>query len=255
MIKGAGKSGGRCPCTKEFSRLIFELTGVSRGLTQIRKFIHQIGFKYLQTDPVRQRQWKEKTLEPAIEEAEKGECHLFFCDVAHFVLSPFVCRIWSLTRKFVKASAGRNRINVLGAVNAVTKDIVTLINDTFIDANVVMAFLWQIRETYADKPIKIVLDNARYQHCKAVIQVAQSMDVELLFPPPYSRNLNIIERLWKFTKKKILNGEYYQTPKKFHDAIRGFFDTVGTKYQAEIENLLTLNFQLFDDSNAQNYTA
>jgi transposase len=178
-----------------------------------------------------------------------------FCDAAHFVLEPFVCKIWCLTRKFIKASAGRNRINVLGTVNAITKEVTTLINTTYIDANVVIACLDQLKETYADKPIKLVLDNARYQHCEAVLAVAKKLEIELLFLPPYSPNLNLIERLWKFTKKKILYGAYYETPEKFHDAIRDFFATVSSIYEAELETLLALKFQLFDKFNAQNLAA
>jgi transposase len=244
----------------EFSHRIFMLTGISRGLTQVRKFIHKTGFKYLRcghvpakADPEKQREWKEKTLDPVIEESKKGNCYLFFCDAAHFVLAPFICKVWSLARKFVKASAGRNRINVLGAVNAITKEVITLINTTFIDAEVIIRFLHQLKEKHSDKPIKMVLDNARYQHCKAVMEVAKVLNIELLFLPTYSPNLNIIERLWKFTKKKILYGKYYETPHKFHQAIRDFFDTVSFKYESELRTLLTLNFQLFDNSNAQNH--
>jgi transposase len=61
----------------------------------------------------------------------------------------------------------------------------------------------------------------------------------------------MIERLWKFTKKKILYGKYYETPQKFHDAIRAFFDTVSKNYDADLKALLTLKFQLFDNPNAQ----
>jgi hypothetical protein len=84
----------------------------------------------------------------AIKEAEEGKCYLFFCDAAHFVLAPFICKAWSLAREFIKAAAGRNRINVPGAVNAVTKQVTTLINISYIDAETVMTFLCQLREIY-----------------------------------------------------------------------------------------------------------
>ncbi|KAA6334110.1 hypothetical protein EZS27_017544 [termite gut metagenome] len=194
-------------------------------------------------------------MNPAIEESEKGNYYLFFCDAAHFVLAPFIGKVWSLTRKFVKASAGRNRIHVLGAVNAIAKEVTTLINTTFIDADVIIQFFHQLKEIHKDKPIKIVLDNAKYQHCKAVIEVAGNLGIELFFLPPYSPHLNIIERLWKFTKKKILYRKYYETPHKFHEAIREFFDTVCIKYESDLKSLLTLNFQLFDNANAQKHAA
>ncbi|MDR0543317.1 MAG: IS630 family transposase, partial [Dysgonamonadaceae bacterium] len=60
---------------------------------------------------------------------------------------------------------------------------------------------------------------------------------------------------WRFTKKKILYGKYYDTPQKFHDAIRDFFDTANDKFQPDLVNLLTLNFQFFDNFNAKNYAA
>jgi transposase len=256
-------SDGFIHTVKEFSHKLQELTGLSRGLTQVRRFIKKAGFKWLQSghvpakaDTEKQRQWKEKVLDFAMEEASKGKCYLFFCDAAHFVLKPFICKVWSLNRRYIKAAAGRNRINVLGAVNAMTKEVSTLINTTFIDAVAVMEFFRRLREDYVDKPIKIVLDNARYQHCKAVMEEAQRLNIELLFLPPYSPNLNIIERLWKFTKKKILYGTYYETPLIFHDTIKDFFETVNAKYKPELEALLTLNFQFFKkDGDAQNYAA
>ena len=89
---------------------------------------------------------------------------MFFCDAAHFVLAPFLCRLWYAVRSFIKASAGRNRINVLGEVNAITKEVITMTNTTYIDSNVLIELLKMIKQKFADKPIAIVLDNARYQH-------------------------------------------------------------------------------------------
>ena len=102
-------------------------------------------------------------------------------------------------------------------------------------------------------PIKIVLDNARYQHCKLVEEAAKTLGISLLFLPSYSPNLNSIERLWKFTKKKILYAKYYDTPAKFHLAITAFFQTANQKHNAELENLLTLKFQFFQNQNAVIY--
>jgi transposase len=187
----------------------------------------------------------ENTLQPAIRDAGYGLCHLFFMDAAHFTLGPYVCALWCLIRQFIKASSGRNRINVLGAVNAITKEIVTCSNTHYINAETITDFLTQLRGKYVDLPIKIVLDNARYQHCKLVMKAAEELNIELLFLPPYSPNLNIIERLWKFTKKKMLYATYYESPVKFHQAITGFFETINQKHNSELRKLLTLNFQFF----------
>lgn len=239
---------------------IEELTGISRSPSQVRTFMKRHGLHYIKTghipakaDSEKQQQWVKSKLEPAIEEAENGECHLLFMDAAHFILEPFICALWCVARLFIKASSGRNRINVLGTVNAITKEILTLSNTTFISAETIVSFFKQLKEHYGDLPLKIVLDNARYQHCKLVEAEAKQLNITLLFLPSYSPNLNIIERLWKFTRKTILYAKYYDSPLKFHQAITGFFQSVNQKYYTDVKNLMTLKFQFFKNENVLIY--
>ena len=251
----------RPPMTaNEAKARIEELTGISRSPSQVRNFMKRHGLRYLQTghipakaDTAKQQQWVKEKLDPSIEEAKKGECHLLFMDAAHFILQPFICALWCATRLFVKASAGRNRINVLGAVNAITKEIITFNNTSYITAETIIDFFKNLRKHYGEMPLKIVLDNARYQHCKLVEQAAKELNITLLFLPSYSPNLNIIERLWKFTKKKILYAKYYESPLKFHTAVTDFFLTVNQKHQVDLKKLLTLNLQFFENKNVLIY--
>src|SRR5699024_386710 len=97
------------------------------------------------------------------------------------------------------------------------------------------------------KQIAIILDNARYQHCFVVKMIAASLGMHLPFLLPYSPTLNITERLWKFTKKKILYAKYYRKPSEFHSAIRDFFENINQKHQTELKRLFSLKFQFFDD--------
>jgi len=239
---------------------IEKLTGISRSPSQVRTFMKKHGLRYIKTghipanaDVEKQQLWVKSILEPAIKEAENGECHLLFMDAAHFILQPFVCSMWCVVRLFIKAAAGRNRINVLGTVNAITKEVFTISNTTFISAETIISFLKQLKTHYPDLPLKIVLDNARYQHCKLVEDVANQLNIKLLFLPSYSPNLNIIERLWKFTKKSILYAKYYESPALFHQAIYNFFDLINQKYNTELRTLLTLKFQFFQNQNVLIY--
>ena len=241
---------------------IKELTGIERSHTRVRAFMKRHKFRFLKTGHIpakvnntQQHNWVEETLKPVIKAAQNGEVHLLFMDAAHFVLQPFLCCLWCLARIFIKASPGRNRINVMGAVNGITKEISTYSNTTYICANCLITFLKQLKEKYNDKPIAIVLDNARYQHCFIVKTFANSLGIHLLFLPPYSPNLNIIERLWKFTKKKILYAQYYDSPTMFHNAITSFFKNINQTNKAELQTLLTLNFQFFDKNIAHSYAA
>ena len=239
---------------------IKEMTGITRSEQQVRAFMKRQGLKFLKcghipakADNDRQHQWVETELKPVIEAARKEEVHLFFCDAAHFVLQPFLCSLWCAFRIFIKASAGRNRINVLGAVNAITKEVITITNTTYITSGTLIDFLKKLKEKFSDKPIAIVLDNARYQHCFIVKTFAKSVGIHLLFLPPYSPNLNIIERLWKFTKEEILYAKYYDKPKLFHQAIQNFFDQINQNYKQKLLTLLTLKFQFFDHKNSLIY--
>ena len=239
---------------------IREMTAISRSDQQVRAFMKRHQLKFLKcghipakADNDQQHQWVETELKPVIEAARKEQVHLFFCDAAHFILQPFLCSLWCAFRVFIKASAGRNRINVLGAVNAITKEVITITNTTYITSGTLIDFLKLLKEKFADKPIAIVPDNARYQHCFLVTTFAKSLGIHLLFLPPYSPNLNIIERLWKFTKKEILYAKYYDKPTLFHQAIQNFFDEINQKFKQQLSSLLTLKFQFFDDTSSLIY--
>ncbi len=93
-----------------------------------------------------------------------------------------------------------------------------LTNDTRVSADTMVELLGRIA-TQAKGPTTSVLDNARYQRCEAVKAEAKRLGLELLFLPPYSPNLNLIERLWKFTKKKALRGKHYPDFATFMGAI------------------------------------
>jgi transposase len=240
---------------------IKEVCGICRKPTQVRKFLQRHGYKWRKmgqvpgrADPQKQKQWRDN-LQPYIDKANEGTCRLLFSDAVHFTLSAFLCNVWAKERLYLKTAAGRNRINVLGAVDALTKKVTVMDNTTYVTTETIISFLEKLREDSQDIPIVIVMDNARYQHCKAVEERALQLNIEILFLPPYSPNLNVIERLWKFTKKAVLYGRYYDTPDKFHQAIRKFFEEINKEHQTKLESLLTLNFQIIDAKNAQNDAA
>src|SRR3990172_801146 len=93
-----------------------------------------------------------------------------------------------------------------------------------------------------------VLDNARYQRCTTVKNLATQLNIELIFLPPYSPNLNLIERLWKFVKKQCLYSKYYSEFTKFKNSIMDCLQKTHSQYKQELVSLLTLNFQTFNKS-------
>jgi transposase len=169
-------------------------------------------------------------------------------DAAHFVLAPFLGYLWSFTRLFIKAPSGRQRFNVLGALNAISHELITITNDAYINAQSVCDLLWKISRLNLKTPITLVLDNARYQKAQIVVALAAQLNIELLFLPAYSPNLNLIERLWKFVKKQCLYSKYYERFDTFKFAIKDCLSKTHTNYKKDLDSLLTLKFQVFQKS-------
>src|SRR6185503_854950 len=99
---------------------------------------------------------------------------------------PFLGFLWSVTRIFLRAPAGRQRFNGLGALNALTPELLPVTNDTSLTATEVCTLLRQLATLNLGGPITVGLDNARYQRCAQVVTLAASLEIELCFLPPYS---------------------------------------------------------------------
>jgi transposase len=196
-------------------------------------------------NPEQQAQFLVEELEPRLAQARAGQRAVFFVDASHFVLAPFLGFLWSVTRIFLRAPAGRQRFNVLGALNAITHELVTVTNDTYITATEVCTLLRQLTALNLGVPVTVVLDNARYQRCAQVVALAASLHMELWFLPPYSPNLNLIERLWKFVTKPCLSSTYYADFAAFKAAITQCLTQTQTIPRSALNSLLTLRFQLF----------
>ena len=242
----------------EASERIFSLTGIKRGPTQTRNFMHSIGLKPIKiasipakADPVAQSEFLENSLEPRIKEAEMGERVLLFMDAAHFVWRLYLGILWSISRIFIQAPSGRVRINVLGAYDPVKNQLIKIINRSYINSATIIELLEKIRAVYFDQAVTIVLDNARYQRCKIVMERAAELNIELLFLPTYSPNLNLIERLWRFVKKDCLYSKYYKTSNEFEEAILNCLNDINYGKKQKLESLMTLKFQLFPNSSPE----
>lgn len=194
-----------------------------------------------------QAEFLAEQLEPALDQARRGEGHVFFVDAAHFVMGSFLCCVWSLVRLMIRAGSGRKRYNVLGAWNAVTRELVSITNATVVSSETLCALLHKIAVLGLVGPITLVLDNARYQHCAVVMALAQELNIRLMFLPSYSPNLNLIERLWKFVKNNVLYGHHYATFAEFQAAIDGCLGKIPTDHRDKLKTLMSHKFQTFED--------
>jgi transposase len=241
----------------EASDAIEKITGIKRSPTQVREFLKRIGLRCLKVGYVpgksveekkieEVKKYKVETLEPLLEEAIIGEKAVFFVDAAHFVHRAYKVFIWCFARTFICSPSGRERFNVLGAVNAVSKEIITITNETYINSESICQLLFKLANLGLSIPIILVLDNAKYQKCKLVQDYAEQLGIQLCYLPYYSPQLNLIERFWKFIRNECLYSKYYASFADFKAAISNCIDTANTGKQEKLDSLLALNFQIFE---------
>lgn len=196
---------------------------------------------------MKQKEFYDKVLHPLFLRAEEGTETLLFLDASHFVMGgDFLGSLYGKTRRFVKSCSGRMRYNVLGVIDFATKEVFTVTNTSYITATQVCELLQKISEVYKNKTVSIILDNARYQKCKVVQELADRLSLSLVYLPPYSPNLNLIERLWKFVKGE-LRKQYYDDFTQFQQKIDTILDSICKSNKEKISQLIGKEMQLFDN--------
>lgn len=198
-------------------------------------------------DPEKQRAFYDEVMYPLMERAKKGEIALLFLDASHFVMGcDFLGGVYGRVRRFVMTFSGRRRYNVLGAMDFITKKILTVTNDSYITATEVCDILIKISKEYRGKTVHLVLDNARYQKCKPVQELISKLNIHLEYIPPYSPNLNLIERVWKFVKSE-LRTKYYDDFSLFKEKIDCIIGSATQENYTKINSLIGEKVQLFDN--------
>lgn len=179
----------------------------------------------------------------------KGEDDpVYFMDAVHPQHNPVLACGWIKRGedREVPSNTGRRRVNINGAIDLERLEPVVRFDET-INTDSTIALFEQLEQLHlAAAWIYVVCDNARYYRSKAVKQYLKNSRIKLVFLPPYAPNLNLIERLWKFFKKKILYNRYYESFDEFRAACEEFFSNP-RKYHRELRSLLTENFAIIGE--------
>ena len=182
-----------------------------------------------------QQEWLAKY--EILRQALPGDETICFMDGVHPThnVQPAYGWIKKGVRKEIAANTGRARLNLSGIIDVINHNIVIQEDET-LNAESTISFFQKIEEAYPDKrKIHVFCDNAPYYRNKAVKQYLTTSKVCLHFLPPYSPNLNPIERLWKWMKERVIYNTYYEHFEDFKGAILGFFSVLST---ATVESAL-----------------
>lgn len=229
--------------------------GVHYSVSGLTDLLHRLGFVYKLTTPVpcqadaaRQAAFVTDTLGPLLEEAQAGRAVVYFADATHPTHNTRCTRAWTekgIARPLPTVS-GRERVNLNAALNAHAPTQVYVHETGCVNAQSTRQLYEQLLAAHPDgRPIYVVCDNARYYKNHELAQWLRGKPLVQVFLPPYSPNLNLIERLWKFLRQKIINATFYRTKSLFRQAVLDFFHRLD-EFGHELASLLTLNFHLIE---------
>jgi transposase len=226
--------------------------GVVYSPTGMKELLHRLGFSYKKPkhvpgklDPVKQEAFLEEYA--ALRQTKGKNDPILFADACHPQHNSVPAYGWIRRGKdkHLKSNGGRKRVNIHGAVDIDTMDITTDFTKS-VNKESSLRLFKKIEKKYPKaKQIHIIVDNASYYIARWLREQLRGSKIILHFLPSHSPNLNVIERLWKFFKKKILYNTYYEKFEDFVSACKGFF-RCRTKYKKELRSLLTENFQLYE---------
>src|SRR3990167_5675148 len=209
---------------KEVVDYIFLTYKVNYSIIGTTKLLHRLGFTWKKPKIVPGKANKEKQEEflktyNSLKESLNINDQIYFADSTHPEHNTKPSHGWILkgkaNDKFVKTNTGRERLNLNGALNLNGKTAVVLEEKTVNSASTIRLF----RKLAGQQPtgkIYLILDNASHHHSRVVkLWSKKHRRFKLVFLPPYSPNLNLIERLWRFFHQKITWNRYFATFEEF----------------------------------------
>ena len=147
--------------------------------------------------------------------------------------------------KILKANSGRKRLNINGALDPEAAEVMIDVTESVNSESTIRLFQ-QVEKRYPEATkIIMIADNAKYHKSKSVKDYLENSRIELRFLPPYSPNLNLIERFWRFLNKKVRNNRYYEKFCEFKEAILNFFKNIHL-HKRELRSLLVKNFNIIN---------
>ncbi len=230
--------------TKEVVAHIKKKFKAKYSISGCNNLLHRLGFSFKKAKGVPGKA-KKKDQENFIKKYNsiKDDGKVYFGDATHPLHNTVLSSGWIRKGKDkeVFTNSGRYRVNIYGAISIADLDVLTRSYKT-INQFSVCDFLKALRARNPDgEKLYFILDQGPSNKALSVRELAKELNIEIIFLPAYSPNLNPIERLWKFFKKKVLYNKYYEKQKEFKSICASFFRGI-RKYKSELESLITDNF-------------
>lgn len=144
--------------------------------------------------------------------------------------------------KTIPTTSEQYRVHFVGALNLVEMKILTQEYET-VNAESVIDFFKNLDKTTKANKIHVICDNGPSNKNKKLREYLKTSKIQIHYLPPYSPNLNPIERLWKILREKKTYNKCYEKFADFKIAIRNFFFEDIPKMKDELAQRINDNFQ------------
>lgn len=236
----------------QIARYIFERWSIQYTISGLNKWLHKQGFTYKRPTGVPHKFDEQKQADfikryEALKTTLPEDEVILFMDAVHPTQATKITSGWIKkgVNKAINTTGSRTRLNIVGAIelgylsSAIFDQFKTINGESIID------FFGTIREAYPSKKvIHLVLDGAGYHRSQEVVDKAKALRITLHYLPPYSPNLNPIERLWKVMNERVRNNQYFDTAKLFRQRINTFFDETLPEIGSSLNSRINDNFQI-----------
>ena len=225
---------------------------VEYSVSGLNKWLHQHGFSYKRPKGVPHKFDEQKqaafieaygSLRDGLGEDEA----ILFMDAVHPTQATKVSCGWIRKGidKPIETTGSRTRLNLIGAIEIGHLDKAVIQNYDTVNSETISAFFTELKAKYPEKRhLHLILDGAGYHRSQSVKDKALELYITLHYLPPYSANLNPIERLWKVMNEHARNNRYFATAKAFRRQIRDFFDETLPAIAGSLNTRIIDNFQV-----------
>jgi transposase len=234
---------------KDYIQRVFNIDYTLEGIRDLMKRLHYV-YKQTRSKPSKADRGKQEEWVRQFRETEanlSAQEAILFLDAVHPLHNTRPENGWiEKGKEFeIPTNSGRSRLNINGAINVnAPSQVFAHVADTInYEANIQL--FEKIMSAQPHTKFIIYSDNARYNHATVLKEWLKrhSDHLELRYLPPYSPNLNPIERLWKFMKKEVINSHYYEKFEDFKQNGTHFFENI-EDFKPQLSTLINTHFNI-----------
>ena len=237
-----------CAYIKQNYGKIYSVSGMTNWLQQNKFRYKKPHLMPAKADKVKQKEFI-ATYQRLRDSLPEGE-EIYFGDGVHPEHQSKAAYGWihKGDRKQLPTTGKQHRLHFMGGISITANHRLVYKQYERINSDNIVLFLKALRQQNKQKKtIHFILDNASYHHSKIVKDAAKKWDIKLHYLPPYSPNLNPIERLWKIMHEKVTYNQYYKDFKTFTEKINYFFRHIA-KNKILLRSRINDNFHILHSS-------